>query len=211
MPERRLLLQLWPFLLAALALHASLLWLGPEPSGGLPAGTGSVGPPMQVTLRPVASPDVTDKVANPSSAEAADSERVRGQAATGHAMPVPSIPGSPPSSPFGDDAFLPRSRLTIPPAPLANIVIEYPLAEGVRRHYVGELSLFIDETGRVVRIRSDGTPLPQALDDAAREAFAKARFTPGELEGRKVRSRIRVEVTFDERPRTAPPDAGQRR
>lgn len=210
MVERRLLRQLWPFLLAALALHAALLWLGPQPSGGTPAGAGSPAQAIQVTLLPAAAP--ADKAASPSEGTAAGGERRHTASAPRRGEPAPPTSGMLPASALlGDDAFLPRSRLTVPPVPLSNVVIEHPLAEGGRRHYVGELSLFIDETGRVVRIRSDGTPLPQALDDAARAAFAGARFTPGEVDGRKVRSRIRIEVTFDEQPSTPPVDAAGHR
>ena len=43
----------------------------------------------------------------------------------------------------------------------------------------------------------EGKALPQALEEAARSAFHGARFQPGQQEGRAVRSRIRVEVSFD--------------
>ncbi len=133
---------------------------------------------------------------------------------TAGALPAtraPSGPGTPGSAagrpdgtatpwPAGEAGYLPRSALTVAPTPVTDVVVEHPLAEGQRRHYAGVLSLFIDETGRVVRIRAEGEPLPEALDHAAREAFGRARFHPGEVDGRKVRSRIRIEVTFDERP-----------
>jgi hypothetical protein len=32
-----------------------------------------------------------------------------------------------------------------------------------------------------------------------RDAFLAARFSPGELDGRRMRSRLRIEVSFDSR------------
>jgi hypothetical protein len=46
--------------------------------------------------------------------------------------------------------------------------------------------------------------LPGILSAAVRDAFLAARFSPGELDGRAVRSRLRIEVTFDSRKQPAP-------
>lgn len=97
-----------------------------------------------------------------------------------------------------DDAYLVRSLLAIAPAPLAPALIEFPPLAGAAERYRGELTLFIDEHGVVVRVRAEGEPLPAVLEDAARQAFMNVRFRPGELaEQGAVKSRIRIEVVFE--------------
>lgn len=106
-----------------------------------------------------------------------------------------------------DDLYFPRSQLTVAPAAIDPVVIDYPRFDGDAGRYVAELSLFIDETGRVARVRVDNGSLPPALEDAARRAFTQARFRPGEAaEHGTVKSRIRIEVVFESGQR--PPSGG---
>lgn len=106
-----------------------------------------------------------------------------------------------------DDLYFPRSQLLVAPAAIDPVVIDYPRFDGDAGRYVAELSLFIDETGRVARIRVDSGSLPPALEDAARRAFTQARFRPGEAaEHGTVKSRIRIEVVFESGQR--PPSGG---
>jgi hypothetical protein len=107
-----------------------------------------------------------------------------------------------------DDDFYPRSMLSLAPSPIDMIVIDYPPISNDKGRYVGEATLFIDESGRVVRMRFEGSALPAALEEAARSAFTNARFRAGEADGRNVKSQIRIEVAFDSRP--ADPLPGQR-
>ena len=65
--------------------------------------------------------------------------------------------------------------------------------------YTGAFELFIDDTGGVVRVVTATPDLPGILGHAVREAFLSARFSPGEVNGHPVRSRMRIEVTFDSR------------
>ena len=102
---------------------------------------------------------------------------------------------------FDSDAeYYPRSMLSSAPTPGDMVDIDYPLIPGDTGHHVSELTLFIDETGRVARVRVDGDELPPALEAAARAAFLQARFRAGEADGKLVKSQIRVEVVFDDRP-----------
>lgn len=101
------------------------------------------------------------------------------------------------ASGLGDNDFFSRQALDIGPYPTLPVLIEYPRSDGEEGTHTSELSLFIDETGRVVRIRMDGRTLPPAMEDAARRAFMGSVFSPGVLDGLPVRSKIRVEVTFE--------------
>jgi hypothetical protein len=97
-----------------------------------------------------------------------------------------------------EDQFVARSLLSTPPVPLAPVIINYPDFQGEASRYVGELTLFIDESGAVVRVKVEGSALPPLLEDAARNAFMQVRFRPGELTDHGVvKSRIRVEVVFE--------------
>lgn len=97
-----------------------------------------------------------------------------------------------------DKDFFPPSALDIGPYPAQPVLIDYPSVDAGSGTHVSELSLFIDENGRVVRIRVDGPALPAAMEEAARLAFTGATFSPGQVDGLPVRSRIRVEVIFEE-------------
>jgi periplasmic protein TonB len=97
-----------------------------------------------------------------------------------------------------DDQFVARALLHVAPAPLAPVVLAFPARFSDGGRFVGELTLFIDETGVVVRVRSEGEALPPLLEQAARSAFMNVRFRPGELaEHGVVKSRIRIEVVFE--------------
>ena len=76
------------------------------------------------------------------------------------------------------------------------VLIDYPPNEIHGGTYVSELSLYIDEEGTVQRVRIDGPALPRPMEEAARSAFMNARFSPGQVDGLPVRSRIRIEVSF---------------
>lgn len=115
--------------------------------------------------------------------------------------PVPAaLPIEVPATVDHEANYLPRPLLSVVPTPISTVEISYPDVPEDPGHHIGELALFIDETGVVRRVRFEGKPLPVALEDAAREAFVGARFTPGELDGASVRSLIRVEVRFDRMP-----------
>ena len=102
-----------------------------------------------------------------------------------------------------DADYFPRAMLSLAPTPVDPVVIDYPVIAKDSGHYTSELTLFIDETGRVARVRVDGPALPAALEEAARAAFVNAGFRPGQVQGRAVKSQIRVEVVFDNRPPSA--------
>lgn len=98
------------------------------------------------------------------------------------------------------DSFVPRPLLSMPPQAVVPVVVAAPEKDVPAGRYAGILSLFIDEQGRVRHIVADEPLLPPALEQAAREAFMSAQFSPGQVDGVAVRSRQRVEVVFDNTP-----------
>ncbi|UUX96549.1 energy transducer TonB [Aquabacterium sp. J223] len=105
-------------------------------------------------------------------------------------------------------AFLPRSLLSAGPVALDEVQLPWPedaaLGGAVGLHLTGTLALFIDESGFVREVHAEDDSLPPVFREAARSAFLKARFRPGELDGRPVRSRLRVEVAFEARDAGVP-------
>jgi hypothetical protein len=115
------------------------------------------------------------------------------------AMDTPMANAAQPPN-HGPETYIPRPELTVPPVPQSTVVLAAPEGGDEPARRVAVLSLFIDETGRVHHIVPDEPRLPPSYEQAAREAFMTAAFTPGQLEGRTVKSRIRVEVVFDNTP-----------
>jgi hypothetical protein len=105
----------------------------------------------------------------------------------------------PPSGTAGDDevVYLPRVALSVAPRSRAPVTVAYPHFDGEADGYTGEFEVFIDDTGGVVRVVNTTPDLPGILVNAVREAFLPALFHPGERDGKAVRSRIRIEVSFD--------------
>lgn len=100
---------------------------------------------------------------------------------------------------FGEPEYVPSSRLSVQPAPLTEISVPYPDNQpGIDTRKV-VLTLFIDETGVVDEIDLDDEGAPEEFGKEAAAAFKKARFSPGQMSGYPVKSRIRIEVTFDGR------------
>jgi len=194
------------WLLLSAALHlAVLLWLpvsgasGRVPWTGLPAG--SVAGPLQVRL--VASVEGPLQLIRPTEPPYAPQGQVPAEAvASAPALRRSSVPDAPPALllpfvPAPDAAYLRRSELTVPPEPIDAIIIPDlpPAAMAATGPRTFILTLFINEAGLVERIRVETAAIPQAIEEVARRAFEQARFTPGELNGRPVKSSMRIEVS----------------
>jgi hypothetical protein len=59
------------------------------------------------------------------------------------------------------------------------------------------LKLWISERGEVISVEIEKTDLPEVLARAAAEAFGRSRFLPGEINGRRVASVMRIEVNYE--------------
>jgi TonB family protein len=151
----------------------------------------------------LASPSVTDAAAPPREAlePLATTERVRPYKPRYAALvPFTPVDFRPPA--FDEAAYLPGSRLTQRPKPLAQVVVPYPKQASESRLMVARILVFIDEDGSVAKVVSR-SHLPPEFEEAARNTFEKARFRPGEIDGRPVKARMLIEVTFDGAERKA--------
>ena len=98
----------------------------------------------------------------------------------------------------GWDRYLPRSQLSVVPSPREHILLGYPDDGPAVGRFVLTLTLYIDEAGAVRRVDvASDQALPDPLRQAARLAFAGKYFSPGELAGDVVKSRIRIEVVYE--------------
>ncbi|MEY4750353.1 MAG: hypothetical protein RIQ60_2567 [Pseudomonadota bacterium] len=105
--------------------------------------------------------------------------------------------GTPRESGENGDAslYLPRSQLDQPPRPLDLVEIDYPPGAPLG-DFNAVLLLFVDESGRVQRIRVRDGSLPDSLERAAVMAFHAVQFAPGQRHGRAVKSLYPVAVDF---------------
>ncbi len=95
------------------------------------------------------------------------------------------------------DGYVPRRWLTVVPRAAAPVILPFPDSFDERSRYTVVLNLYIEADGRVGRVEFEGVRLPDVLERAARVTFENARFTPGQVNGRIVKSLIKVEVDFD--------------
>lgn len=207
----------WTCAALSLALHGLILAMH-MPTASPPASLGPAGP-FSMQARLVTAPVAPQPGATATNAEAPGAAVVavparaakpqdlqdridRVAVAASPTIPAPAAqpslaPALVPLGGFGvPDDYLPRPLLTVGPVPQAPIVLRTPQDDPDAMLRTGLLSLFIDEEGTVRRVEAEQPQLPEALEEAAREAFMAARFSAGEVNGRPVKSRLRVEVTF---------------
>ena len=182
----------------SMALHIAVLLRTPV-APFWPAGTASSGPVIDVRLvatRPPAEVATAEqKVASQNIPAAKTPEPPRSE------IPRPESTRAPMAVPapleFDEPQYASSGTLSVRPMPMGEISVPYPDDTNNRGISKTSLTLFIDEDGTVARVRIDDSELPRQFEEAAKNAFAKARFHPGQMGDRPVKSRMRVEVTFD--------------
>jgi protein TonB len=179
----------------------------------VPAAADPVSPPQAVAARAWVPVEPSGAVA----IDRAASERPRARAAvaptipapadaTGHDAPAPvdSFPAATAatSAAAGADAPLAAApdyafgvRLDPGPRPLSDIEPDYPDMKYLREGIV-VLRLLISEKGAVDNVAVVRAEPRGIFEQAAIEAFSKARFSPGLAAGTPVKSQITVEVQF---------------
>lgn len=203
-----------PVLTAAAAPAVAVRFMT-VPDGPDPVSTGDAAAPLETATAtdtataPSARPDATE----PPSAAATPAP------SAGRPLPSPSAPpptavtdtatptapadAAPPDAPAlsanlpAVDGYVLRKALTQAPAPLDEVQLPWPAGAGVVGRFKAVFSLFIDESGWPQRMVPDGPTLPPALEAQARRVFMGTRFAPGQVDGRVVKSLVRIEVEFD--------------
>ena len=205
---------------AAIALHAAILVFRPGVSGDrataasasamvvriVHAGAGVAAPRSNAEPAPAAAAapalERSEPVAAPAKAQVgADAAKADARSETSEARPAsrampaaePVVPSPRELAPAPEYAL--GIRLDPGPRPLDDIDPEYPDPVNLRTGSV-VLRLLISETGHVDDVSVVRADPPGVFDQAAVEAFSKARFSPGVAGGTPVKSQIRVEVQF---------------
>lgn len=214
-------------MLGAIALHCvAVLWLAwmpelhPGEGGRRSAKTGAV----PVRVRAVVEPQGL-AAAEPPPALAEEPGQGADKAPLSGPVATSGIPGSVPESEeqallerlareaaeaaaareaigaISFDDYIPAARLSQRPLIQEQVQLPWPEGGGVPDGalYMGRFRLYIDEQGRVRRIMGETGNLLPPLVRLTQDTFSNARFAPGELAGRQVKSWIRIEVTFDAR------------
>lgn len=204
---------------AAVALHAAILVFRPgasgdraaaatastmvvrilHPSAGVTAPP-SIAEPVATTVAPALEP--SEPVAVPAQAQSAiDAARADAKSEKAESHPSSrSMPAAEPADPW-QRALSPAPeyalgiRLDPGPRPLDDIDPDYPDPVNLRTGSV-VLRILISETGHVDDVSIVRAEPPGVFDQAAVDAFSRARFSPGMASGTPVKSQIRVEVQF---------------
>ena len=162
--------RLYAALMVSCLLHAALV-LMPY------FGTGARGAQKPAAARAL---DVRLEPASASAAMAAGKPSARG---TG-LLPIPA------------PTYYRSDQLTRPPRPTSQPKLDVPRA--VARSVSGRviLKLWINELGNVDSVEVESSNLPETVSGPAAAAFGKLRFVPGEIDGRRVRALMRIEVAY---------------
>jgi periplasmic protein TonB len=190
--------------------HAAALWqlASSQPSlkGGRPEGTAIILAKLLTVAERNQPADKSNSVSALalSSEFAAEPQRPMSAPAEIAELPISGRDRPPPglahaSADEDPDAFLdylPRDRLTVPPTPLTDVQVPFPeqVAGTVNLRVVA--SLFIDEFGKVRRVRLDSPGVPSAFAHVIIDTFLATRFKPAEIETAPVRSHVRLEIEF---------------
>ncbi|MEJ5988388.1 energy transducer TonB [Ramlibacter sp. PS3R-8] len=100
------------------------------------------------------------------------------------------------AAPAPDAPYLPRGQLTVTPKLVGHVDVPFPNDVDGTVDLKVRVTLFIDERGAVQKLRLDSPDVHPAFERSIREAFAAARFSPGEVDRVAVRSQVRLEIDF---------------
>jgi TonB family protein len=179
-------------------LHAAFLMAvkaGPSHEDGIQASATGV----EVRLMPSGARVQSDVEAVP--AEWQPLERIPTRTRVNRPYPamIEFHPVDLPPRAFDEKHYLPLVMVTRPPAPIRPVAVPYPQGAGMEGRVTARLTLFIDEDGSVARVVVANADLPEAFARAATDAFAPAKFRPGQLENAPVKVRMVVDVEFEDR------------
>ena len=103
--------------------------------------------------------------------------------------------------PITAPAYYTTDRLTKRPQPTAEAELDTPETWPIPASGKIILKLWISESGDVVSADVEKTDLPELFSRTAVTAFKNLRFVPGEIDGRRVRTVMRIEVIYSDKPR----------
>lgn len=93
--------------------------------------------------------------------------------------------------------YFPPAELDRKPEPVREVPLTYPSDLPLVKRGNVVLNLLIDENGKINKIIVETADAPGELAEVAARAFAGALFRPGLRDSQAVKSRLRIEVTFE--------------
>lgn len=113
--------------------------------------------------------------------------------------PPAAAPATPTDAPsLAGRIYHPAERLTKHPQPTVAVDLEGPELRPVVASGRMVLRVWIDDDGGVADAEVETSELPPAFARVAIAAFRQTRFIPGELDGRPVRSFVRLEIGYED-------------
>jgi TonB family protein len=100
--------------------------------------------------------------------------------------------------PIPAPTYYTTDQLTKRPQPTAEPELDTPEIGPVFASGTIILKLWISELGDVISVDVEKTDLPEIFSRTAVAAFRNLRFVPGELNGKRVGTVMRIEVTYDD-------------
>ena len=100
--------------------------------------------------------------------------------------------------PIPAPAFYSADQLTKRPLPTSAPGLHAPASAPFAGAGKVVLKVWISELGNVTSVDVEQSDVPEAVSATAAAAFGKLRFIPGEIDGRRVGSILRIEVTYDD-------------
>ena len=100
---------------------------------------------------------------------------------------------------FDEKAYRALSSVTLAPTPISPVAVPYPEGMAIGGAVTARLTLYIDEDGNVAKLIAGDAQVPDAFVQAAKDAFAPAKFRPAEIDGTPVKVRMVIDVEFEDR------------
>jgi TonB family protein len=90
------------------------------------------------------------------------------------------------------------SQLSKRPQPTTEVELDAPEIRSMLAAGTIILKLWINEHGEVISVEVEKSEVPELVSGSAVAAFRLLRFEPGELNGRRVGSVMKIEITYDD-------------
>ena len=100
--------------------------------------------------------------------------------------------------PIPAPSYYTTDQLTKRPQPTAEAELDTPETRPIAASGTIILKLWISELGDVISVDVENTDLPEIFSRTAVAAFRNLRFVPGEINGQRVGTVMRIEVIYDD-------------
>ncbi len=160
-----------------------------QPDAGASSATSA-----EAAAAPVDTPAAVDAAAAPTQDDAPSGAA---EAAAQSSAAAPRTEGAG-LLPIDGVTYYASGELTRRPQPLGELALDPPELQPYVASGKMVIALWIDSSGGVENAVVEQSDLPGPFAKPAAEAFRRVHFAPGELDGRKVATVMRIEVTYED-------------